>query len=456
MGNLMTSLLNSANAMQVYEGALQVTENNITNANTPGYARQIANLQARPFDLATGDSGGVALGPTQTSRNQFAEQAVRDQQTDQNFYQQKVSDISPLENYFSTSNASGIGPDMSNLFSAFSQLSVNPNDAVSRQAVLNQATTVAQDFNRAANGVLTEQSNVDAATRGAISTINQLADTIAQLNQQNSVSNLGGTNAGVDSQMNSTLEQLSQLVNFTVLHQTDGTVSVYVGGQTPLVVTDHAYKLQGDFSAPQTAILSSTGADITGQLTGGQLGALLDDKNNVLPSYLSGLNSLAQTFADKVNTTLENGIDENGAAPVTDLFSYDPTTGAAQTLAVNPLTPSQIAAAVPGSPGGNENALNLAALAHYKDASGYTFAQLYGNLGAQIGIDLSTAQNSQTTTEALLNQAQSMRQQISGVSLDEEAQSLLEFQRSYQALAETVSIINGLTATLMNILTPTS
>jgi len=455
MGSIMTSLLNSANAMRVYEGALEVTENNITNANTPGYAKQVANLEARPFDLATGESGGVALNGAQSSRDQFAEQAVRDQQTAVNFYQQKASDLSPLENYFSTSNTSGIGPDMSSLFSAFSQLSVNPNDTVSRQAVLNQATTVALDFNQAANGLLSQGSNIDQGTRGTIDNINQVAQTIAQLNQQNRVDPQGGINAGVDAQLNAALEQLSQLVNYTALQQPDGTVSVYVGGQTPLVVSDQVYAIQGDFTAPQTAVLSSTGADITSEMTGGQLSALLDDKNNILPSYVNSLNSLAQNFADQVNTTLDNGIDENGAAPVTDLFTYDATTGAAQTLSVNPLTPDQIAAALPGSPGGNENALNLAALANAKDANGYTFAQLYGNLGGQIGSDLSAAQNNQSTKQALLNQAQSMRQQISGVSLDEEAQYVLEYQRSYQAIAETVTILNSLTQTLMNMMSGT-
>ena len=82
--------------------------------------------------------------------------------------------------------------------------------------------------------------------------------------------------AGVDAQLNSTLDQLSQYVNFSVLQQSDGTLSVYLGGQTPLVVGEQSYAIQGDFSTPQTAILSSTGTDITNQSTAGQLGAELE------------------------------------------------------------------------------------------------------------------------------------------------------------------------------------
>jgi flagellar hook-associated protein 1 len=338
MGNLTTSLINAGNALQVYESALDVTENNVTNANTPGYARQSATLVAQPFDLTTGAPGGVLLGPTQSSRSQFAEQSVRAEQTANGFDQQKVSDLSTVQNYFSLSTTSGIAPDISALFNSFSQLSVTPNDTVARQTVLNDATTVAQDFNDTANGLLSQASGLNQATSSTITAINQLAGTIATINSENRVDPSGGVDAGLDAQMNSTLEQLSQYVNFSTLQQSDGTVSVYVGGQTPLVMGSQTYAIQGDFSTPQTAILSSSGTDITAQITGGQLGAVLDDNNNVIPSYLSGLNTLAQTLADQVNDALNNGIDENGAAPVTNLFSYNASTGAAVTLAVNPPT----------------------------------------------------------------------------------------------------------------------
>jgi flagellar hook-associated protein 1 FlgK len=452
MGNLMTALLNTANSMRAVEQALTVTENNVVNASTPGYARQTATFEALPFDLTVGLPGGVAPGLVQSSRDAFAEQAVRNQQTDLGFYQQKVSDLTTAESFFSTSSTSGIGPAMTSFFQSFSQLSVNPNDTVSRQAVLNQAQVLAQNFQTTAAGLENQGSGIDNEARSTIASINQLAGQVATINQQNRVDPSGGVNAGVDAQLNSTLEQLSQLVNYTALQQPDGTVNIYIGGQTPLVTGGQAFAISGDFSTPQTAIISSTGADISGQITGGQLSGLLDDKNNVLPSYMQDLNTLAQSVADQVNTGLSNGIDQNGAAPSADLFTYNPATGAAVTLGVNPLTPDQIAAASPGAPGGNGNALNLAALANAKNLGNYTLAQFYGNLGGRVGNDLSTATDNQSTKQQLLNQAQTLRQQNSGVSLDQEAANLISFQRAYQANAKMLTVLDGLTDTLMNII----
>ena len=454
MGSLMTALLNTANSMKAVEQALTVTENNVVNASTPGYAKQTATFVAQPFDLTVGLPGGVSAGPVQSSRDAFAEQAVRSQQTDVNYYQQKVSDLTSIESYFSTSSTSGIGPAMTSLFQSFSTLSVNPNDTVSRQNVINQAQTVAQNFQSTASGLESQGTNINSETSSTIANINQLAGVVATINGENRVDPSGGVDAGVDAQLNSALEQLSQLVNFQALQQPDGTVTVYVGGQTPLVVGGQTFAISGDFSRPQTAVLSSTGSDITSQITGGQLSAMLDDKNNVLPGYIQSLNTLAQGVADQVNTGLSNGIDENGASPSTELFTYNANVGAAATLAVNPLTPDQIAAALPGAPGGNGNALNLAALANGANLSNYTFAQFYGNIAARVGSDLSTATDNQTTKQSLLSQAQTLRQQASGVSLDEEAANLIAFQRAYQANAKMLTVLDTLTQDLMNVLPP--
>jgi len=455
MGNLLTALLNTAGSMRAVEQALTVTQNNVVNASTPGFAKQTATFEAMPFDLTVGLPGGVLSGPVQSSRDGFAEKSVRDQQTSLGFYNQKASDLTTVQTYFNLSSTSGIGPALNALFQSFSQLSINPNDTVSRQGVINQAQIVAQNFQITASGLAGQGTNIDSEARSTIDEINHLAGIVATINGQNRVDPSGGVNAGVDAQLNSALEQLSQLVNFTALQQPDGTVTVYVGGQTPLVVGGQTFAISGDFSTAQTAIVSSTGRDISSQITGGKLSALLDDKNRVLPSYIQDLNTLAQSVADQVNTTLQNGIDQNGAAPATDLFKYDASIGAAVTMGVNSLTPDQIAAALPGAPGGNGNALNLAALANGKNLNNYTFAQFYGNLGGRVGTDLTTATNNQTTKQLLLSQAQTLREQVSGVSLNQEAENLIAFQRAYQANAKMLTVLNSLTETLMGLIPST-
>jgi flagellar hook-associated protein 1 FlgK len=452
MGNLLTSLLNSSNALMVYNRALETTENNVTNANTPGYARQIQGLSALPFDPSAGLPGGVGSGPTESTRSAFAEQSVRDQQSQSGLHQQVASDLNQLQGFFDPSSDTGVSADVNNLINTFSQLSINPNDSVTRQAVLDQAKQVAVSFQHTYSGIAAAGTSVDGETRTAVDAVNRLAGQIADINANSRAAGAAGNDAGADASLNSDLEELSQWVDFKALQQPDGSVTVYVGGQTPLVIGDKTYAIQGDFSSPQTKLLNAQGTDITGQLTGGKLSGLLQVKNTNIPAYLQTLNTLAKSVADQVNTTLANGLDQNGNAPTTDLFTYDDTVGAAATMDVNNLSPSQLAAASPDSPGGNGNALALAALGTAAPVNGFTFAQFYGNLAGKVGKDISNAQNDQSVSQQLLNQAQTLRQQVSGVSLDEEATHLITFQRAYQATSKMLSILNDLTGTVIDLI----
>ncbi len=65
MGTLFGALNSSLDAIQAFQTALNISQNNVSNANTPGYARQVANLESLPFDPSGGLTGGVQAGPTQ-------------------------------------------------------------------------------------------------------------------------------------------------------------------------------------------------------------------------------------------------------------------------------------------------------------------------------------------------------------------------------------------------------
>src|SRR5207253_9260025 len=87
------------------------------------------------------------------------------------FYRPKTTDMTALEPYFELSGTSGIAPSLSKLFQSFSQLSVNPNDTVSRQAVLDQAGAVALSFQRTAGGLLSQGTNLDQDIRSTVDKI---------------------------------------------------------------------------------------------------------------------------------------------------------------------------------------------------------------------------------------------------------------------------------------------
>jgi len=451
MGNLFTSLLNSTGALRVYGRTFNVLQNNITNANTPGYVKQDQVLVSLSFDPGRGMAGGVVAGPMINARSSFLEHSVRSQNELLGAASQHATDLGVVEGQFDLTSTFGVSSALNGLFNGFSQLAVNPNDTVARQGVIDLAGQAASAFNQAAIGLQSVSTNVDRQTRDTVNAINRLGEQIAGVNRVYRSNAGAAADAGMDAQLNAALEELSGLANYTLVRTADGAANVYLGGQTILVMGDRHLPVSADLSTPETIIRDAAGTDITGQIRGGRLGALVAEKNVILPGYMSDLNDVAVAFADNVNATLAQGVDRNGSPPPFDLFAYNPGAPAA-TMSVNPLVPDQIAAAFATAPGGNGNAIAMAQLSGAPVAGGFTLSQAFGALGAKVGRDVANARNQQGQYQDTLAQARQFRSETTGVSLDEEAAKLLQFQQAYQAVGKLITVINELTESVMNII----
>ncbi len=457
---LYASLISSANTLRVYNQLFSTVQNNINNASTPDYATQTMTTVSSPFQPSEGLTGGVTAGALQSSRDLYAEQNVQSQNQAWGQADQQTTDLTQIQPLFDISDSNGLSGVMNQFFSDVSAWSLSPNDTVARQTVLNDASSLATKFNEAGNGLATEASQLSQETGSTVQTINGLANQIAELNQAITQNGSNQSDPGIDASMQNALENLSEYADFTTLPQSNGTVTVMVGGQTPLVIGDNAYALssgtasQGT-SAESISVLSSSGQNITDQIQGGRLGGELDTANNLLPSYIGQLNTLASSFAQAVNGVLAGGVDQNGNAGAA-LFAYD-ATNPAQTLSVTSITPDQLAAASSTAPGGNGNALALAALASSPtQVNGMSFTGYYGQLASQVGQDIQNATNQQQTSSDLLAQARTLRNNISGVSLDAQATNMVELQQGYDANAQLVTILNQLTQETINMIGTTT
>ena len=497
MSSIIAALHVAAGTLSAYDQALAVTSNNVANSSTPGYAEQTQTFYAMPFDPVNGSLGVVRAGEVVSARDQYAEQAVWQQNTALGQANQDVSGLTSLQNNFPISGDSGIPAALNSLYQSFSAWGQSPADSNARQDVLNQAGDVAEAFQQAATGLANLTQNTEQQLQQTVSQINQLTGQLQSYNQQ--ILNGDRNDAGLDAQVYSTLEQLSQYVNISATKQADGSMTVMAAGQTPLLMGAMQFKLSCQLTqpadpapaypnGPPTAqILSADGKDITSTITTGQLGSLLNLRNTVLPSYIGdayqqgSLNILAQQFADRVNGLLESGNvsdavaagpDGTGGSPAVPgvpLFTYSTNddgtanaTNVAQSLAVNPsITASQLAAIDPGPPEvSNGIALALSNLATPTDSAdeidGASYTQYYGNLASQVGSLLSAATNQQQVSQSALAQAQNLRQQQSGVSLDAEAVNLVAFQRAYEANSKLVSVLDQITLDTINMMTPST
>jgi flagellar hook-associated protein 1 len=262
--------------------------------------------------------------------------------------------------------------------------------------------------------------------------------------------------------------------------QSDGTVTVLLAGGTPLVVGNQQNNLSSSASVdtqpapkyaqslPTAHILDAQGNDITSEINSGQLGGLLDTRNRVLGGILGDsqqqgtLNQLAQGLADTVNKILQSGTVSSaaGAASGAPLFTYDTSNlaTAAATLTVNPAITADQLAPVDSSGNANGNANALAALENATGTQGtiggVSYLQYFGQIAANTGQENQTATNNEQMQQQVTAQAKTLRDQVSGVSLDKEASALLQFQQAYQATAQVLTVLDNLGKDLMNLIVP--
>jgi len=472
MGGLLGSLESSIGAFLTYENAIAVTQNNVSNASTPGYSSQTATFESMPFAPGQGLQGGVQAGPTLSTDNFYADQAVRAQLSYQGNYAAQSTALSSIQGLFDVNGQTGVLGALNSLFQSFSAWSASPDTPSAEQAVLNSAQALAQSFQSTANTLSQITTGANQQIGSTVQQINSLAAQIAADNQQ--IRSGSQRDPGLEANLNNALNSLSQLTDTTVTFNSDGTATVLLGsGQAPLVIGTQQYTLQANFSGsgssgnagavPDVQILDSNGQDVTGQISQGTLGGLLAVRNGTLASLQGNatqqgsLNQLAQQVADDVNSILTSAQTSTGAKGVA-LFTYNNASpvGIAQTLALNPnITPDALAAASPGPPPvANGAALELANLGNSTDPAfeinGQTILQFASGIATQVGQQTSDAESNQTLHTTLLSQAQAVQTQISGVSLDAQAAQITILQKGYDAIGKVVSVIDDLTSTLLN------
>ncbi|HKN59931.1 MAG TPA: flagellar hook-associated protein FlgK [Candidatus Acidoferrales bacterium] len=460
MGTLSSALNIAVGAMLADQAALDTTSNNIANANTPGYSRQTVNFEETPPVEYGGQlfGTGVEIGQITSQRNNVLQMSLDQATQQQSKYDSYLTSMQQVQTLFNETSGTGLQSSITAFFNSLQQLSTDPSNTSLRQAVLAAAQNMAQDFNSTSSSLTSLQQNVDQSVPQAVSQINSLTSQIAQLNSEVSAAESTGQNAGslVD-QRNQLISQVSGLIDVSQVDAGNGNVTLTTTSGAALVVGNKSFQLTTQAN-PTTGFqdVYSMGKDITSTINGGSLGGALQVRDSTIPSILSSLDSLATSLENSFNSVNKAGTDLNGN-PGGNFFVPPPAggAGAAATMSVALTDPSQIAASLDGSAGDNANVSAMLALQNQGIVNGQTPINAYSNLVFQVGNDVASAQSEEQGVTATVQQLQNQIGSISGVSINEEAANLVQYQQAYQAAAQVASVISNLTSTAINMVSTT-
>jgi flagellar hook-associated protein 1 FlgK len=448
----------SARSLQAQQFGLNVTGQNISNVNTPGYTRRVVDFA----DVPPSAGGGVEVQGVRAIRDSLLERRLL-QQVPLGAYDAAVADALTVIEASLGATGAAIDGGLDRLFSSFAELAENPTSSSARQNVLAAADALATSFNEIATRLELSRRDADARLRGAVDEINTLTGRIAQINGAMPAATANGTGLTLRDEQAQLVRRLSELAHINVIARDDGGVDVTIGSGRPLVVAANSYQIGTSATAPfGYATLTAGDFNITSEVTGGTVGGLLHVRDTAVPGYQAALDALAAQTATSVNTLHAAGFDLDGNGGGA-FFSYTtaitPPADAAKNLRLDPALSGdarRIAAASVAISGDNGTARALAALRNERVFAGgtATLNDGWGDLVSRIGSDAQAAAMARDTHDSITREVDALRDQVSGVSLDEEALNMLKFQRAYEANAKFFTVVDSLLDTLMNTYRP--
>lgn len=310
---------NSVSGLVAFQRALATTSHNISNVNTEGFSRQRVELGTRTAEpFGNGFIGTGVEGKTVKRIFDQARQTAVERNTAELRRLDTMAEYAGRIDNLVADSSAGLSPALQSFFDGMQQVASDPTSATARQALLTDGQNLAQRLNFLDGRFAAIDGEIDTQTRATVAEINEIASSIASLNQAivSERARTGGQppNDLLD-QRDRLVTQLSEKVGTRVVVQDDGAFNVFVGNGQSLVAGYNANKLavvpDVDDPARSAIALQSGGGQpvrITSTLQGGELGGLLDFRREILNPTRDDLGRIGASIALAVNDQQNLGL----------------------------------------------------------------------------------------------------------------------------------------------------
>jgi len=359
-------------ALIASQAALSVTSNNVANVNTPGYSEEAVTLNISNPNQTGEGSIGTGVKATGVTRNysQFINAQLLTQQQNQSASSATSQTWGQVQQVMNEDQGIGLSTPLSNFFNDWSDVATSPDSSAARTTLLQDAGTLVTTAQSIAGSLNETVANANKSITSDAGQINTIASEIAVLNQQIVQQGTNGSqpNELLD-QRDEQLTALAQLTNFNTYNNSDGSITVEVGGQN--IVSGslaNTMSTTSDTNGNQAVMLN--GINITSSITGGDIGGQISSVNGIQNTTLTGLNTLITSLTLQVNKLNSAGFGLDGSTG-NDFFN------APQLTTLNNTTNADITATV-------SKEANLSATAYNFTFSGGQYSVFNNQTGAQV------------------------------------------------------------------------
>lgn len=440
----------SSRSLAVYRRALEVTSHNIVNSANENYSRQRIMLETETSNLTAGIvwGNGVKIADVQRMRDKLVDAHIISTNQKYSDSSRQGNLIRQVEDLFSEPSDLGLSNLMTTFFSSFDELAVTPNSLPLRTNVLNAANNLSAKVTSINHSLTELKGDIKQEFQQKVNQVNSLLKQIHQINYEQFSNAYNGVpvNDLLD-QRDALVDQLSKLVNITVVYDNTNSAVISIGGALAVDRMHSAEFIAEENNGKLNLRVKDGSYPIV--LTGGELNALSNVYSKKIPSYQQKLDSVINKLVEAVNAEHIQGYTISDPQE-TGLNFFEGYVNGELILNSEILNdPNKIAISLDGTEGNGEIALRIAQLTDAKILNGNTLQEGYSSLINDIGNDGMLQNNYTDANQIVLYELDQLKASQSGVSVDEEMTNVLKFQRTYEASAKLISIADDMLRTIL-------
>lgn len=421
MSGLLSTLNTAKSGMNVSQVSIQTTSHNISNINTPGYSRQRVNQSASsPYSMPGKNSNfgagqigtGAQIDDVTRIRNSFYDYQYRSESHQYGNTSVKYEYFKNIEGIFNEPSDTAISSSLNSFFNSWSELSKDPQSSGVKSVVIENGKYLSNSINSAFKRLESLEEGLDKQSEYIMDEVNSMLSQLDKLEKNIKIIQGSGKSP------NDFLDQRDQLLD-------NLSFKLNINDKDVKATLKKAYDANGKVTLDD---LTKSGVKISGELEG-----TLSMKQEI-NKYKDGLKQLANTITSNVNK-----------AAGQDIFKAKD----GELISINPemlQEPEKINVTA-------DIALKVYELKSEKvniNGKDMTINTFYNSMIQDLGQSSAAVIRDESNQSKLLENIDSSRSSVSGVSLDEEMISLVQLQHTYSANAKVMSTIDSLLDVVVN------
>lgn len=451
---------------------VDVTGHNVANAQTPGYSRQIVNLETKyPIEYGMQIFGdGSRVQNIRRSHDKFLEGQLRKEVQVQSRTETLSEGLKKIESFFNPDLTSTIRDRFASFTNSIRDLANFPEEPSVRINMIESGKSLSQTFNSTHANIVQVQNDANEELRQNIFLVNQKIEEVAKLNNQIrelGVGNLSDVN-DLEDRRDKLIKEIGNIVDINVYKDNNDQITIRGPAESLLVEGGLASRFMiEDISSinhmPNVVVSEFDKEryfDMTHQIKTGKMGALLQIRDKYAQEVRDQINELAKGFGEAFNEIHRKGYGINDMRDVNNRDYFDGLNGPgepAQDIGVAleiVYNPNAISAAMSTTtPGDNVIANKLVKLFYEPifDDSTTTVTGLYDKMISKLGVTALKTKEEATASQIIYDRLKAQRETVAGVSLDDEAANLLKYQHLFTASSRIITTADDMFKTVLDL-----